>query len=195
VVPRCKDNSDAKCYCPNKEFTKKVISCIDAWGTSKSEITEALSYFTGICAAWVPQNPGIVTAIPSTITLAPTVTSSASPITGDVISAPKVPCTTITYSTYTVTVPQVSFVTSTLTGSSGITQTVGLVPATPSTARPSYTGRIPVPHGSSSRVATSSIPYTAVKASSTPIWNAAPSVSISWGMMLGFLATLIALVI
>jgi hypothetical protein len=71
-MPQCKSNSDNSCFCPSPDFTSAVIDCVQAWGASGDEIQAALSYFTGICAAHVSQNPGIVTAIPSTITLIPT---------------------------------------------------------------------------------------------------------------------------
>ncbi|RJE20767.1 extracellular serine-threonine rich protein [Aspergillus sclerotialis] len=140
LMPKCKSNSDSSCFCPDSKFTNKVISCIQAWGASDEEIQAALSYFTGICGAYVPQNPGIVTAIPTTITLVPTVappsgvagvtpTASESgivppaPTQGPITQAP--PATTITYSSYTVTVPQVQFTTGAGTGGE-----VGLIPAT-----------------------------------------------------------------
>ncbi|KAF7512825.1 hypothetical protein GJ744_011928 [Endocarpon pusillum] len=72
LVPHCSSNSDASCYCPSKAFTDAVIGCVQAWGASANEMSAALSYFTGICAASVPENPAIITAVPSTITLCPT---------------------------------------------------------------------------------------------------------------------------
>ncbi|KAF9893129.1 hypothetical protein FE257_012540 [Aspergillus nanangensis] len=127
-IPKCHSNADASCFCPSSDFTDKVIACIQSWGASEEEIQASLSYFTGICAPYVPENPGIVTAVPTTITLVPTVVPHPAPsATGvdAITAAPSVPCTTITYSTYTVTVPQVSFATP--TGSS--VTTIGLVPA------------------------------------------------------------------
>jgi hypothetical protein len=205
LVPKCTSNSDASCFCPNSEFTSKVISCIQAWGASKSEVQSALSYFTGICATWVPQNPGIVTAIPSTITLIPTVapsvqSSGVAAATGTIVtdsavvpvtSAPAVPCTTITYSTYTVTVPQVSFVTG--SGSSeGASTTVGLVPAGPSGASPANTGKVPVPASATFVTASSGYasPTTSASpsASASPIFNSASSLSVASSLLLASLA-------
>ncbi|KAL1953189.1 hypothetical protein VTO42DRAFT_3424 [Malbranchea cinnamomea] len=135
LIPECNSNSDISCFCPSPEFTSAVIECIQAWGASDEEVQKALSYFTGICAPHVPENPGIITAIPSTITLAPTETATVT-----------VPCTTITVSqvvtisntvtstrTSTVTVPQVEFTTAT-PSVPGATPTVGLIPAPTSPA-------------------------------------------------------------
>jgi len=45
---------------------------VQSWGANSAEVQSALSYLAGICAAHVKQNPAIITAMPSTITLAPT---------------------------------------------------------------------------------------------------------------------------
>ncbi|GME63502.1 Extracellular serine-threonine rich protein [Neofusicoccum parvum] len=75
----CKSNTDYDCYCKEADFTKKVIECVDAWGATDSEISEALSYLTGICAAYVPENPGLITNVPTTVTLGvPSTTPAAS---------------------------------------------------------------------------------------------------------------------
>ncbi|GIJ87917.1 hypothetical protein Asppvi_006830 [Aspergillus pseudoviridinutans] len=168
LLPKCNSNSDASCFCPSSEFTDKVIACVQSWGASQSEVQAALSYFTGICAAYVPQNPGIVTAIPTTITLVPTVTptgvnavtaqptggATATPTGAAAVTpaphASSAPCTTITYSSYTVTVPQVAF--STATG--GSTTTVGLIPGPAPTSGVSAgtTTRVPNPWLSSTLV-------------------------------------------
>ncbi|PYH87739.1 hypothetical protein BO71DRAFT_445721 [Aspergillus ellipticus CBS 707.79] len=157
LLPKCDSNSAASCYCPSNEFTSKVIACIQAWGATPEEIQSALSYFTGICAAFVPKNPGIITAVPPTITLGPApttifpLTNTAAhptapvPTTAPMAPAP-VPCTTITYSSWTVTVPQVVFTTPP-TGSAQTT--VGLIPGGPTSASagPTY---LPNPWVSSS---------------------------------------------
>ncbi|KAE8149752.1 hypothetical protein BDV25DRAFT_155808 [Aspergillus avenaceus] len=173
-VPKCDSNAATSCFCPSQEFTDKVIACIQAWGGSKEEVQSALSYFAGICAAFVPGNPGIVTAIPSTITLIPTPgRSGVSPVTGTgVASKPTAapgsgapsngtpgkgspgngaPGTIITYSTYTVTVPQVTF----STGISGGSTIVGLIPA-PTGVSPGRTSIIPNPWVSASSTLVSS---------------------------------------
>ncbi|CAG7943952.1 unnamed protein product [Penicillium salamii] len=131
-IPKCESNSDAACFCPSSEFTSKVQSCIHAWGTSKHEVDSALSYFAGICAPYVPQNPTIIDMVPP----------PSPPQHHTTVSAPQAeetPCTTITWSSQTVTVPQVGF--NTVTGSS--TTSVGLVVGTPASAivtAPSGTG-------------------------------------------------------
>ncbi|PGH07111.1 hypothetical protein AJ80_08048 [Polytolypa hystricis UAMH7299] len=148
LVPDCDSNSDASCFCPSKEFTESVIECIQAWGASDQEVSDALSYLTGICAADIPKNPGIITAVPSTITLAPPAP------TGDNNVVP--PYTTITVSqvvtesgaentiTKQITVPQVEFVTAAPTaGTDG--PIVDLIPAP--TAAPVQATNVPVGPG------------------------------------------------
>ncbi|KKZ66950.1 hypothetical protein EMCG_07378 [[Emmonsia] crescens] len=159
LVPKCGSNSDISCFCPSSEFTSAVIACIQSWGASNDEIQSALSYFTGICAAHIPKNPGIITAIPSTIILTPPPAPTPATQTGGptiVTPPPQAPCTTITVSqvitvsgtdsilTTIVTVPQVQFITETIAGATtGIN--VGLVPGTtalpaeaPTDGPPSY---------------------------------------------------------
>ncbi|KAK5239787.1 hypothetical protein LTR16_011499, partial [Cryomyces antarcticus] len=65
----CKDNTDTSCYCKQSNFASSVIGCVSSWAADNAEIQQALSYFAGICAAYVPQNPAIITAVPSSITL------------------------------------------------------------------------------------------------------------------------------
>ncbi|PLB38468.1 extracellular serine-threonine rich protein [Aspergillus candidus] len=157
-LPKCDSNADTTCFCPSSDFTNKVISCIQAWGSSAAEIQSALSYFTGICAAFVPTNPGIVTAVPTTITLGPVPKpTGAAPAPNGPPGAPgpgpgPAPCTTLTYSTYTVTVPQVGFSTS-----AGVSTTsVGLIPGpAPTGVIPGNTAtRIPNPWTASSTLTT-----------------------------------------
>lgn len=131
-VPKCDSNSDAACFCPSSEFTDKVQSCIHAWGNSKDEIDHGLSYFAGICAPYVPQNPTIIDIVPPQAPSESEVTVTASKPAGP-------PCTTLTWSSHTVTVPQVGF--NTVTGSS--TTSVGLIVGTPASVpvvSPSQTG-------------------------------------------------------
>jgi hypothetical protein len=178
-VPNCKSNSDVSCFCPSSEFTSSVIDCIQAWGSSDAEIQSALSYFTGICAAQVPENPGIITYIPTTITLAPTqppiptpTGSNPAPITYPPTGPPEsVPCTTITVSHVTtgadsqtslyettVTVPQVGFSTGTgVQPTSG--SSVDLVPGNPEA--------IPTPGSGNNAGSSSYAPFSPIKASST----------------------------
>ncbi|KAK5246435.1 hypothetical protein LTS06_008236, partial [Exophiala xenobiotica] len=61
MMPSCSSNSDTKCFCPSASFIASVQECVSAWAGSDDEITAALSYLAGICADFVPQNPGICT--------------------------------------------------------------------------------------------------------------------------------------
>jgi len=114
----CADNADASCYCAQSNFTTNVIGCIQSWGAD-SEVQSALSYLAGICANHIKQNPAIITAMPSSITLAPppaaatpapsnvagaTQGSAAAPLTTAPAAAVNVPVTTIVIQ-QTVTVP------------------------------------------------------------------------------------------
>lgn len=62
---KCKDNADSTCYCRDAEFVKNVMGCIEAWSDDDSKTSGAASYFQGICAPYVPENPAIITACPS----------------------------------------------------------------------------------------------------------------------------------
>ncbi|KAF2733087.1 hypothetical protein EJ04DRAFT_524739 [Polyplosphaeria fusca] len=85
----CKDNTDVNCYCQNPDFTKSVIECVKAWA-SDEETQQALTYLVGICASYVPQNPGIITNCPSTVPLGPTYTPPPAPSASE-SSVPVVP--------------------------------------------------------------------------------------------------------
>lgn len=118
-VPKCASNSDAACFCPSSEFTDKFNSCVHAWSSSQQQTDSALAYFAGICAPYVPKNPAIITMVPTStssnsvpvqhVTGAPSPTGPIASIT----SAHETPCTTLTWSSHTVTVPQVGFSTHT----------------------------------------------------------------------------------
>ncbi|OJI99926.1 hypothetical protein ASPVEDRAFT_51214 [Aspergillus versicolor CBS 583.65] len=180
LIPDCKSNSDITCFCPSSDFTDKVISCIQAWGASSDEVQSALSYMAGICANYVPENPGIITNVPSTITLTPPAAPTPTGVSPEQTESPAPtapPCTTITYSTFTVTVPQVSFSTGTVTetagtgagGSTGVSPgTVDLIPQAPADATPtgpSETGSTTIPN-----------PWTTLS-SGTPSSTSSPSPS------------------
>ncbi|KAF1812780.1 hypothetical protein P152DRAFT_513823 [Eremomyces bilateralis CBS 781.70] len=76
----CNDNTDFDCYCKNPEFTKYVIDCVNSWGVDETIIAKALTFLQGICAAQIPENPGIVTDCPTYISTEPTpVPSSPAP--------------------------------------------------------------------------------------------------------------------
>jgi hypothetical protein len=107
INTKCKDNTDSDCYCKNPDFTKSVIECVAAWSTDK-ETQDALQYLIGICASYVPENPGLITDCPSNIPINPTSppTETPEPTTAppEQSPPPAVPVTTITYDT-TITVP------------------------------------------------------------------------------------------
>lgn len=84
----CKDNSDFTCFCKNADFTKNVIQCVSAHGADTTVISKALSYLQGICASFIPQNPGIVTDCPKDIPITPpaAVSTPAAPVPTDTIT-------------------------------------------------------------------------------------------------------------
>ncbi|BCR84769.1 CFEM domain-containing protein [Aspergillus chevalieri] len=120
-VPKCSSNSDVSCFCPKSSFTNHVIGCIQSWAGSEEEVSAGIGYFVGICAGYVSENPGIVTGVPGSVSIAP-VTGTA---TGDVSA------TAVSYGTRTLTVPEVSFTTDAAASASG--SQVQLVPGAPAT--------------------------------------------------------------
>ncbi|KAI3335482.1 hypothetical protein F4824DRAFT_158136 [Ustulina deusta] len=157
----CKDNTDSACYCPDNDFVNNIFACLYAHGESDEVISEAISYFQGICAPFVPSNPGIATGAETiTTVLTVTPTSIASYTTISVIATTVVPCTndvgevipssssTVVIST-AMTVPQVVFTTYPATGSE--TSAVAVVPGTYPAATPAPTSAgvsVPYPTGS-----------------------------------------------
>ncbi|KAJ8106263.1 hypothetical protein ONZ43_g7124 [Nemania bipapillata] len=90
----CKDNTDSSCYCPDNAFVNNIFACLAAHGESDEVISEAVSYFQGICAPFVPSNPGIATGAETyTTVLTVTPTSIASYTTISVTATTVVPCT------------------------------------------------------------------------------------------------------
>ncbi|KND92584.1 hypothetical protein TOPH_02818 [Tolypocladium ophioglossoides CBS 100239] len=71
----CESNLDAACYCPSKEFVDSIFSCLYAHGETDDIISEAVSFFQGICAPFIPQNPVIATGA-ATVTAIITVTGT-----------------------------------------------------------------------------------------------------------------------
>lgn len=63
----CKGNDDYDCFCKVPEFMEKVYGCISAWSES-DDTNSGAGYLIGICARYIPENPAIITACPSTIT-------------------------------------------------------------------------------------------------------------------------------
>ncbi|KAI1392157.1 uncharacterized protein F4822DRAFT_389787 [Hypoxylon trugodes] len=142
----CKDNTDSACYCPDASFTKNIFTCLYAYGESDEVISEAISYFQGICAPFVGSNPGIATGaetITTVLTATPT-TVPAAVTTIEVATTVVVPCTneagetipssssTVTINT-SITVPGVIF--STVTSGPSSTG-VAVVPGTYSASVP-----------------------------------------------------------
>ncbi|RYC55100.1 hypothetical protein CHU98_g11109 [Xylaria longipes] len=140
----CKDNTDSSCYCPDSAFVNNVFACLYAHGESDEVISEAVSYFQGICAPFVPSNPGIATGaetITTVLTVTPTPAPSASYTTIQVVATTVVPCTdsvgevipssssTVVIST-AMTVPQVIFTTITATGAGAGSSSVAVIPGT-----------------------------------------------------------------
>ncbi|KAJ6096938.1 hypothetical protein N7486_007684 [Penicillium sp. IBT 16267x] len=139
-VPKCDSNSDVACFCPSSEFTEKFKSCVKAWSSSQQQTDSALSYFAGICAPYVPANPAIISIVPTStpsnsvptqhITDAPSPTGPIASIT----SALETPCTTLVWSSHTVTVPQVGFSTHTDASTTVVSLVTGNPTSKPSTS-------------------------------------------------------------
>lgn len=130
-VVGCKDNTDHGCYCPSQVFVENIFTCIFAYGETDVIISQAVSFFQGICAPYVPQNPCIATGA-KTVTDVLTVTATPPPLASVVYTTVTVDVTTVEpcetgLTTYVVpsaiTVPQVDF-------STNSADQVGLVPAT-----------------------------------------------------------------
>jgi hypothetical protein len=64
-VQDCKDNTDAACYCPSKDFVDNVFQCLYAHAENDDTVAQAVSFFQGICAPYVEKNPGIATGADS----------------------------------------------------------------------------------------------------------------------------------
>ncbi|OTA58680.1 hypothetical protein K449DRAFT_385707 [Hypoxylon sp. EC38] len=163
----CKDNTDSACYCPDATFTKNIFTCLYAYGESDEVISEAISYFQGICAPFVPSNPGIATGaetITTILTATPT-TIPAAVTTIEVATTVVVPCTNEAGET----IPSSS---STVTVSTSLT-VPGVVFSTV-TSGPSSTGVAVVPgtYVATAPVAAPTVP--AATATQTPAGGAAP---------------------
>lgn len=93
TLTKCVNNADSDCYCKDSSFTKNVQDCVCSWTEDSDVIQSALSYLAGICAPHVPENPGIITGVPKTITLAPIPLASPTGAsgTGDLVTAPSNP--------------------------------------------------------------------------------------------------------
>ena len=146
----CQNNADTSCFCPIANFTNNVVGCVQAWG-NQNDVQAGLSTFAGLCAQHVSNNPAIVTAIPTTVTLSPAPSAAAGPLTTIYYTnTVTVPCSTagsaiassstVTVYSSQVTVPQVQLITQTPAGPSASTSVV-LAPGTtaPAAAAPAAT--------------------------------------------------------
>ncbi|KAG5935872.1 hypothetical protein E4U59_005323 [Claviceps monticola] len=95
---KCKDNKDAACYCPNKDFVNVVFNCIYAHGENDNVISEAISFFQGMCGQYIPQNPAIATGCKPIIEI---ITVTGTP------RITNVPYTTVAYSGHSAGAPAV----------------------------------------------------------------------------------------
>ncbi|KAG9258623.1 uncharacterized protein F5Z01DRAFT_643766 [Emericellopsis atlantica] len=87
-VKDCKDNLDAACFCPDKDFVEETYQCLYAHGETDDIVSEAVQFFQGFCAPYIPKNPAIVTgpdAITSCITVTGTPTVTSIPYTTIVV--------------------------------------------------------------------------------------------------------------
>ncbi|CAD0082375.1 unnamed protein product, partial [Aureobasidium vineae] len=82
---KCANNADADCYCKDEDFINSVYQCIDAYGGSDENVSQAMSYMVGICAKAIPSNPAIITAVPSSIDIQPS-SSTVNAATGSLSS-------------------------------------------------------------------------------------------------------------
>jgi hypothetical protein len=149
----CKDNTATDCYCKNSKFTKNVIDCVQAWCKTDSETRETLQYLVGICAQYVPQNPGLVSDCPKDTFNTPATPSGGMRSTGAPVNTPapsetpvhNMPVTTIVYGSTSLTVPQVHFTTQTPVAGATPTAPVGLVPGIAPPQTPATTTAAPYP--------------------------------------------------
>ncbi|KAF1921009.1 hypothetical protein BDU57DRAFT_437054 [Ampelomyces quisqualis] len=152
----CKDNTAADCYCKNAKFTKNVIECVQARCDTDQQTKDTLQYLVGICAQYVPENPGLVTDCPED-TFEPTpstpqvpsgdASAPGTPVTTavpDAPPAPSKPVTTIVYGSTSLTVPQVHFTTEVPEAGTTPTAPVNLAPGVPPQA-PANPTPVPAP--------------------------------------------------
>ncbi len=97
-VVSCADNTDHACYCPSEIFVENVFTCIYAHGETDTIVSQAVIFFQGICAPYVPANPAIATGATVTsyitVTAAPSTTLPPAVYTTVTVQATTVvPCT------------------------------------------------------------------------------------------------------
>jgi hypothetical protein len=181
LVEECKDNLDVACFCPNQQFLDQVYACVYAHADSDDIVSEGLAFIQGICAPYIPENPGIVTGI-ETITNIITVTGTP--------TVSSVPYTTVVIAT-TVTEPCVSngvtISTSSTTRTITSEVTIPQITIPPTAPVPEPTG--PAPSTISTRPGTISNPPVPTATSPVPIAGAA---KVNTGLGLG-LAVIVAM--
>ncbi|KAE9365225.1 hypothetical protein N431DRAFT_473299 [Stipitochalara longipes BDJ] len=120
-IEGCSSNADIDCFCPSKDFASNVFSCLSAHGASDTEISSAQTYFQGICAAYIPSNPAIVTEASSVVA---TVSQTNYPVTTITVQTTlTVPCTESTGISSGYTIPS-SYITTTLSTAITVPQVV-----------------------------------------------------------------------
>ncbi|KAF7561173.1 hypothetical protein G7046_g2996 [Stylonectria norvegica] len=177
LVDHCKDNTDVACYCPDKDYVDSIFQCLYAHGESDDVVSEAVSFFQGICAPYVGSNPGIATGADSvttiiTVTGTPTVTSAhyttvvvATTITEPCITEGStiVGSSTVRTISTEITVPQVGFTTASTGASTGVEV---IAPPTATATAPVATGpagsapNAPAPTAPAGSSAAAGIPTT-----------------------------------
>ncbi|UKZ47634.1 hypothetical protein TrVGV298_001857 [Trichoderma virens] len=122
LVPNCKDNTDAACYCPSKDLVQQVFQCIYSNGNNDDDVAAAITFFQGVCAGYAGSNPAVATGaapITSIITVTGTPYAAPSQYTTVVVETTVTePCvsegttvpgsSTTVYVSTAITVPQVS---------------------------------------------------------------------------------------
>tara|TARA_R110002003_G_scaffold44_1_gene3185 strand:- start:544 stop:1176 length:633 start_codon:yes stop_codon:yes gene_type:complete len=149
----CKDNTATDCYCKNSKFTKNVIDCVQAWCETDEETKSTLQYLVGICAQYVPENPGLVEDCPDDTFNTPATPTGGVGSTGvplntpapSLTPTPSRPVTTIVYGSTSLTVPQVHFTTEVPAAGATPTAPVGLVPGVAPPQTPATTTLAPYP--------------------------------------------------
>ncbi|KAM0248380.1 hypothetical protein ACHAQJ_009505 [Trichoderma viride] len=161
LVPNCKDNTDASCYCPSKDLVTKVFDCIYSNGQNDDDVSAAIVFFQGVCAGYAGSNPAVATG-------AATITSIIT-VTGTPVAAPT-DYTTVVVAT-TVTEPCVSEG-STISGSSTTVyiSTAITVPQVSITAAPVTAQPTGVPPAASAPAATA--PFESAPVETAPVESA-----------------------
>jgi hypothetical protein len=204
TTKNCKDNTDSTCFCQDEQFISSVYGCISSWGIgNNSTMQSAINYLVGVCAPFIPANPAIVTACPSSIPIRPTPSPQSVPSMVATISGEgaqptptpnNIPYTTIAIPELSTTcvVPIVAFTTSTgpegtnvvlvPSGSSG----AGMITAPLSYATPTSLATYAYgPSGNFSATATSAGPIQ--------FQGAAPKSVMPWmaGVLISFLSVIV----